>query len=169
LTGENTVLLDIGAKAPDFELVSSNGETVRLRDLAEKNNIVLIFYPGDHTWGRKNQIRVVGDHNVTKIFGVNAADANFYRGFFKGHGFTFPLLIDEDHKMAKMYGCGGWSEIKRTVYAIDKHGTIVYAKSGMSPDDEILKEILGDDVPEMAMDSQLSFNSPHPRPLSVGT
>lgn len=153
------MLLDIGTKAPNFELVSSNGETVRLRDLTEKNNIVLIFYPGDHTWGNKKQMRVVGDNNATKIFGVNAADANFYRGFFKGHGFTFPLLIDEDHKMAKMYGCGGWSVLKRTVYAIDKHGTIVYAKSGVSPDDEILKEILGDQLTTQARDSQLGLNA----------
>lgn len=152
------MLLDIGTKAPDFELVSSNGETVRLRDLTEKNNIVLIFYPGDHTWGHKKQIRVVGDSNATKIFGVNAADANFYRGFFKGHGFTFPLLIDEDHKMAKMYGCGGWSVLKRTAYAIDKHGTIVYAKSGVSPDDEILKAILVNKQLGPAMGSQLNLN-----------
>ena len=153
------MLLDIGTKAPDFEIVSSTGETVRLRDLVEKSNVVLIFYPGDHTWGHKKQIRVVGDQNTTKIFAVNAADANFYRGFFKGHGFTVPLLIDEDHKMAEMYGCSGWSVVKRTVYAIDKNGTIVYAKSGMSPDDEILKTILVGNVSAQAKGSQLSLNA----------
>lgn len=151
--GGNKMLLDIGAKAPDFALAGSNGDTVRLTDFAGKNNVVLIFYPGDETPGCTKQLCAVRDDYASfqakgiKVFGVNPADAVSHIKFIKNHGFQFPLLIDEGQKVAKLYGCDGLPSVKRTVYAIDKKGMIAFAKSGMPSDDEILKAIPGDTLP----------------------
>ena len=41
-------MIDEGAQAPDFELTSDAGETVRLSDLRGRP-VVLYFYPKDDT------------------------------------------------------------------------------------------------------------------------
>jgi peroxiredoxin Q/BCP len=145
--GGNTMIPDIGTKAPDFALVSSNGDTVRLDDFAEKNYVVLIFYPGDETPGCTKQLCAVRDDyaafeaKAAKVFGVNPADAASHQKFIKKQSYQFPLLIDEGQKAAKLYGCDGWPMVKRTVFVINKQGIIVYAKNGLPTNDEILKSI----------------------------
>ena len=145
--GGNKMILDVGSKAPDFTLLSSNGDTVRLTDFAGKNNVVLIFYPGDETSGCTKQLCAVRDDYASfeakgvKVFGVNPAGTDSHNKFIKNHGFQFSLLIDEGQKVAKLYGCDNQPSVKRTVYAIDKKGMIVFAKSGMPDDSEILKSI----------------------------
>lgn len=41
--------LKVGDPAPDFELDSTNGKTVRLSDFIGKKNVLLCFYPLDFT------------------------------------------------------------------------------------------------------------------------
>lgn len=148
--GGKKMLLEIGVKAPDFALVGSNGDTVKLADFAGKSPVVLVFYPGDETPGCTKQLCAVRDDYAAfqtkgaKVFGVNPGNLESHKKFIKNHGFQFPLLIDEGQKVAKLYGCDGWPAVKRTVYAIDKKGNIVFAKSGMPSDDEIVKAIPGE-------------------------
>jgi len=40
-----TSTLEVGAKAPDFELESHRGEKWRLSDQKGKNHVVIAFYP----------------------------------------------------------------------------------------------------------------------------
>jgi peroxiredoxin Q/BCP len=143
--GGNSMLLDIGTKAPDFTIASSDGDTIRLGNFVGKNNVVLIFYPGDATPGCTKQLCAVRDDysafeaKEIKCFGVNPANTDSHRKFIKSHNFQFPLLIDNEQKVAKLYGCNGLLFVKRTVYAIDKQGTIVFAQSGMPSNNEIIK------------------------------
>jgi peroxiredoxin Q/BCP len=44
-------MIAVGAKAPDFELRASDGETYRLGDLLRDSHVVLFFYPGNNTPG----------------------------------------------------------------------------------------------------------------------
>jgi thioredoxin-dependent peroxiredoxin len=145
--GGHSMLLQTGQKAPDFSLVSSTGDTVRLSDFSQKNYLVLIFYPGDETPGCTKQLCAIRDDHSkfeaknAKVFGVNPANGDSHRKFIKRYGFQFPLLIDEDQKTAKLYGCGSWPMVKRTVYVIDPQGTVIYVKKGLPPDEEILQSI----------------------------
>ena len=41
----------VGAKAPKFTLMASNGKEVSLNDYAKKSRVVLYFYPKDDTPG----------------------------------------------------------------------------------------------------------------------
>lgn len=41
--------VEIGEKAPAFELPSTQGGTIRLADFAGKKEVVLLFYPMDFT------------------------------------------------------------------------------------------------------------------------
>jgi peroxiredoxin (alkyl hydroperoxide reductase subunit C) len=44
-TASKTSTLEVGAKAPDFELESHRGEKWRLSDQKGKSNVVIAFYP----------------------------------------------------------------------------------------------------------------------------
>jgi len=41
--------VEVGEKAPVFELPSTQGGTIRLADFAGKKEVVLLFYPMDFT------------------------------------------------------------------------------------------------------------------------
>jgi peroxiredoxin len=41
--------VEVGDKAPAFELVSTQGGTIRLADFAGKKEVVILFYPMDFT------------------------------------------------------------------------------------------------------------------------
>ena len=144
---EDSMLLKVGTAAPDFSLVSSDGDTVSLHDFSGKNAVVLIFYPGDMTPGCTKQLCAIRDdysqfqEKNAKVFGVNPGDKSSHRKFIEKHKFQFPLLIDEKRAVAKQYGCDSWPMLKRTVYVIDAKGKIAYAKRGMPDNAEILKAI----------------------------
>ena len=44
-------LIAVGAEAPEFELVGSDGQTHRLGEVLQRHLALLIFYPGDNTPG----------------------------------------------------------------------------------------------------------------------
>lgn len=46
-TADIAVALEIGEKAPDFELQSSTGDKIGLSDFAGKKNVLLEFYIAD--------------------------------------------------------------------------------------------------------------------------
>jgi peroxiredoxin Q/BCP len=145
---EDTMLLKIGSQAPDFSLLSSNGDTVHLKDFAGKHNVVLIFYPGDQTPGCTAQLCAIRDDyslfetKNAKVFGVNPADVASHKKFVEKQKYQFPLLVDEKKHVAKLYGCDGLM-IRRTVYVIDTTGKIIFAKRGRPANEEILKAIPG--------------------------
>ena len=46
-----TSMIEVGEKAPDFELDASDGERYRLSDVLKQSRVLLIFYPGNNTPG----------------------------------------------------------------------------------------------------------------------
>ena len=44
-----SMALSVGDKAPEFDVVASDGRRVKLTEYAGKKNVVLFFYPGDFT------------------------------------------------------------------------------------------------------------------------
>ena len=65
-------MLELGKKAPDFELPDQNGEMHKLSDYAGKK-VILYFYPKDNTPGCMKQAcgfsaSMAGDNPCTDIF-----------------------------------------------------------------------------------------------------
>jgi peroxiredoxin len=44
-------LITVGAEAPDFTAVASDGREYRLRELLAESHVLLVFYPGNDTPG----------------------------------------------------------------------------------------------------------------------
>lgn len=130
-------MVEEGKPAPDFELKSDSGGTVRLSDLRGKP-VVLYFYPKDDTPGCTVEACEFRDSNETirergaDVWGVSPQGAASKRAFREKFGLPFTLLADEDHKVADEYG--SWVEKQnygktywgtaRTTFLVDPDGRI---------------------------------------------
>ncbi|UCF19471.1 MAG: thioredoxin-dependent thiol peroxidase [Gemmatimonadota bacterium] len=130
-------MLKVGDQAPEFELQSDGGETVRLRDLRGKK-VILYFYPKDDTPGctteacefrdRAPQIEREG----AVVLGVSPDSVASHDKFKAKYELPFALLSDPDHVVAKKYGAWGakkmygktYQGILRTTFVIDERGKI---------------------------------------------
>ena len=71
------------------------------------------------------------------MFGVNPSSAESHAKFRDKRQYPFSLLVDEGQRIAKLYNCGGVI-IRRTVYLIDRDGTIRFAERGTPEADRVL-------------------------------
>jgi thioredoxin-dependent peroxiredoxin len=140
-------MLEKGQPAPDFELASDSGETVRLSDL-RGHSVVLYFYPKDDTPGCTAQAcdlrDVYGDFRErgAVVLGVSPDDVASHARFKEKHSLPFSLLADPEHLIAEDYGV--WVErnrygrksmgIKRSTFVIDADGNVEAALYGVKPE-----------------------------------
>ncbi len=135
--------LNIGDKAPDFNLKDQNGNDVSL-DSLKGNRVILYFYTKDDTPGCtveacnfRDDFSLYADRN-TVILGVSPDGEQSHQKFIKKFDLPYSLLCDEDHSVAEKYGAWGeknmygrkYMGIIRTTVQIDKDGIIeqVYEK-----------------------------------------
>jgi peroxiredoxin Q/BCP len=135
--------LAVGAAAPDFSIPDQDGNQVSLAALRGRN-AVLVFYPGDNTPGCTKQLcdfrdswAGVAQRNAV-VFGVNPAGATRHGKFRQRYNFPFPLLVDQDQRVARLYNAYTPIAVKRTVYLIGPDGVIRFARRGMPAPSEVL-------------------------------
>ncbi len=137
-----------GKPAPDFELESDSGETVKLSDLRGKP-VVLYFYPKDDTPGCTRQACGIRDawgefeRAGAAVFGVSADSVASHERFKSKYELPFTLLADPEHKLAEPYGVGqeGKRSYERSTFVIDADGNVVRIMRRVNPDrhaDEVL-------------------------------
>ena len=121
--------LKVGAKAPDFELKTLTGETVKLSDLKGKK-IMLNFWA---TWcppckaempAMEQFHKEAGDEVV--ILAVNIDPHLDVQAFVDENKITFPIPLDADDKVNEMYQVLSIP----TTYFIDTKGNIGYKYIG---------------------------------------
>jgi peroxiredoxin Q/BCP len=94
-----------GRPAPDFELQSEAGETVRLAGL-RGTPVVLYFYPKDDTPGCTKQACGIRDawdafrETGAAVYGVSPDSERSHAKFKEKYGLPFTLLADTDHSLA---------------------------------------------------------------------
>jgi thioredoxin-dependent peroxiredoxin len=131
------VTVELGNQAPDFELLASNGEKVKLSDFKGKN-VVLYFYPKDMTPGCTTQACDFRDfhQNFAEldciIIGISPDPIEKHEKFIDKYNLPFLLLFDEDHRVSDLYEVWKLKKnfgkeymgIERSTFVIDKEGKI---------------------------------------------
>ena len=124
-----------GQPAPDFELQSDAGETVRLSELRGKP-VVLYFYPRDDTPGCTKQACGIRDawddfrERGAAVFGVSPDGEASHAKFKQKYGLPFTLLADPDHRVAEEYGFWGEKSFAGKKYMGIERSTVVIAPDG---------------------------------------
>lgn len=138
--GKEIFMLEIGTKAPDFELPDQDG---KLRTLSEfrGQKVVLYFYPKDMTPGCTKQACSFGElypqfqEKGAAVIGVSRDSVASHKKFEEKYGLPFILLSDPERKAIEAYDV--WKEKKnygkvsmgvvRSTYLIDEDGVIIKA------------------------------------------
>jgi peroxiredoxin Q/BCP len=130
-------MIEPGDEAPDFTLPDQRGEPVTLSAL-RGNSVVLYFYPKADTPGCTTQACGVRDHAPeyefagATVLGVSPDPVKPIAKFAEKFDLGFPLLSDEEHKVAEAYGV--WVQksmygrtymgMERTTFVIGPDGVV---------------------------------------------
>ena len=150
--------LQVGKKAPNFKLFSSDKKEVSLKDYKGKN-LVIQFFPAAFTGVCTNQMCEMRDSLKryeslnSEVIGVSV-DSPFTLDKFKTEqGLGFRLLSDFNKKMVKSYGVfrktfvlGMAGVAERAAVVVDKKGIVrhveILANPGNLPDFKAMNEVL---------------------------
>jgi peroxiredoxin Q/BCP len=126
-----------GEAAPDFDLPSDEGHTLRLSKL-KGHPVVVYFYPKDDTSGCTREAQdftaLAADFAKAgvKVIGISPDSAASHAKFRKKYELTVSLAADEDKSVAQAYGV--WVEksmygrkymgVDRSTFLVDKKGQI---------------------------------------------
>ena len=150
-------MVEEGKPAPDFQLTSDSGETVKLSDLRGKQ-VVLYFYPKDDTPGCTTQACGIRDaytefeREGAVVLGVSPDDERAHVEFKEKYDLPFTLLADADHEVAERYGVWGekkymgrtYMGIDRSTFVIAEDGTVKRVMRKVKPDthaDDVLQTL----------------------------
>jgi peroxiredoxin Q/BCP len=140
-------MVEEGKPAPDFELQSDAGETIKLSALRGKP-VVLYFYPKDDTPGCTAQACGIRDaygefqQAGAVVLGVSPDSEASHEKFKSKYGLPFTLLADPEHRVADEYEV--WVEkkymgktymgVERSTFVIDTDGTVKKVLRNVKPD-----------------------------------
>ena len=102
--------VEIGDKAPEFELIDQNNDTWTLKELTSEKNLVPFFYPKDDTPGCTREVCAFRDsHEIfsehgANVVGISSDNRVSHLVFATDHQLPFVLLSDLGGKGRKLYG-----------------------------------------------------------------
>jgi len=153
-------MIEEGKPAPDFELKTDAGETMKLSDLRGRQ-VVLYFYPKDDTPGCTTQACGIRDvygefeRAGAVVLGISPDSEQSHVKFKKKFDLPFTLLADDDHHVAEDYDV--WKEkkymgrtymgVERSTFVIGEDGTVKKVMRSVKPAthaDDVLA-VLADD------------------------
>jgi peroxiredoxin Q/BCP len=143
-------MVEEGKPAPDFELTSDSGETVRLSDFRGKP-VVVYFYPRDDTpgctaqaCGIRDNYEAFGERGAV-VLGISPDTESSHVKFKQRYGLPFTLLADPEHEVAERYGVWGerrmygktYMGIERSTFVIDPDGKVARVMRRVKPDTHV--------------------------------
>jgi peroxiredoxin Q/BCP len=133
-------MLEVGTKAPAFELPDQNGVMHTLEEYKGKK-VILYFYPKDSTPGCTKQACGFSERypqfleKGAVVLGVSKDSVASHKKFEEKYGLAFTILSDTERRVIEAYDV--WKEKKnygkvsmgvvRTTYLIDEEGIIIKA------------------------------------------
>lgn len=133
-------MLEIGTKAPAFNLPDQNGKMHTLEEYKGKK-VILYFYPKDNTAGCTKQACGYSERypkfleKGVEVIGISKDSVASHKKFEEKQGLKFTILADPEIQAIEAYDV--WKEKKnygkvymgvvRTTYLIDENGIIIKA------------------------------------------
>jgi peroxiredoxin len=152
--------IQVGAEAPDFELVSNEledgkpGKKIRLSDYRGKKNVVLAFYPLDFSpvCSRENECFREDlselEQSGAQLLGISVDSKWAHLAFAKQMGLKYPLLADFQPRgeVAKKYGLFLESAgiTARATVIVDKAGKVAWVRQEETSQARHNKQILAE-------------------------
>ena len=138
--------LSVGEKAPDFNLLDQNIQSVSL-DSFRGQHVLLYFYPKDDTPGCTTEACNFRDDYSSYqnakivILGVSPDSPASHKKFQDKYQLPFTLLADENHQVCDLYKVWGpkksfgkeYDGVHRTTYLISPEGIIQEVFQKVSP------------------------------------
>jgi peroxiredoxin len=131
--------IEIGDKAPDFDLLDTNQESHKLSDY--KNGMtILAFFPAAGSpvctvemCNFRDSLNSLKSKNVT-VLGVSVDSPFANKVFAEHHGLNFPILSDYDRQVIEKYNVvmpslgklKNFKVAKRSIFVIDENSQVVY-------------------------------------------
>jgi peroxiredoxin Q/BCP len=147
-------MLSKGDMAPDFELLSSDGERVNLRQLRGRR-VVLFFYPKAGTSGCTTQACGFRDNFPrieaadATVVGVSPDEPAALAKWKQKETLPYQLLSDPDHAVADAYGTWGeksmygrkYMGIIRSHFIIDPDGRLEDVQYKINPEQSVAEAL----------------------------
>ncbi|KUN86014.1 peroxiredoxin [Streptomyces bungoensis] len=136
--------IQVGDKAPDFELKDNHGRSVKLSEFRGEKNVVLLFYPFAFTGVCTGELCELRDNlpsfsdRDTQLLAVSNDSIHTLRVFAEQEGLEYPLLSDfwPHGNVSRAYGV--FDEDKgcavRGTFIIDKEGVVRWTVINGLPD-----------------------------------
>jgi thioredoxin-dependent peroxiredoxin len=134
-------MVEEGKPAPDFELLTDDGEKVKLSSFRGRP-VVLYFYPRDDTPGCTRQACGIRDtyelfeEKGAVVLGVSTDTQAAHVKFKNKYGLPFTLLADPDQQTGEAYGVSreGGRSFERSTFVIDAEGNVRKIMRKVNPD-----------------------------------
>jgi len=128
----HSTLLKVGQSAPDFTLLSQNGQPVHLAEVLQRAWVILLYYPKDHSPICTSQVCAFRNsyedfHSAgAEVIGISADSVASHQGFAQKQNLPFTLLSDPNREVAELYGVPMMMGLlpSRVTFVIDKNQTI---------------------------------------------
>ncbi len=122
---------EVGATAPDFQLTTLDGKAFSLSSAAKSHKAVVVMFISTqcpYSNAYNDRMRDMASSYASKgilFVGINSnktEDAGTALSHARAHGHTFPIMKDQDNKVADLY------DARRTpeVYVVDSEGKLRY-------------------------------------------
>ncbi len=131
--------IKVGQRAPDFTLIDNDLKPRSLKDFLGKT-VVLAFFPGAFTSVCTKEMCTFRDSLTrlsslkAQVVGISVNDPFSSKAFAEKNMLEFPLLCDFNREVIRLYGIElldfaglkGYTAAKRSVFILDKEGTVRY-------------------------------------------
>ncbi len=125
--------INVGDRAPDFELPGTGERTYRLADYRGRK-VILAFYPGDFTAVCTKQFCSYRDQSDkldglgADVLGISPQSVDSHERFVEEKRLNVPLLADEDKQVARAYGVLAGPMVRRAIFVVDEEGIVRHRK-----------------------------------------